>query len=103
MCFCADAVRATLRKSDIIARLGGDEFCVLVTEPEGNPAMLRARILEGFREFNEAHDRPYRLSASVGLLQTWPGESGTLDELLKAADELMYVDKKTKPGARSQA
>ncbi len=98
----ADSLRATLRKSDIIARLGGDEFCVLVTEPEGNPAVLRARILEGFREFNESHDRPYSLSASVGLLQTWPGESGSLEELLKKADELMYVDKKSKPGARSQ-
>lgn len=96
----ADVLRATLRRSDITARLGGDEFCVLVTEPEGDPTMLRSRVLNAFKEFNEAHERPYRLSASIGMVQTWPGETGTLDDLLARADQKMYEEKKTKPGSR---
>lgn len=96
----ADILRGTLRRSDIIARLGGDEFCVMVTEPEGDPTMLRSRILQAIRDFNETHERPYRLSASIGMVQTWPGETGTLDDLLARADQKMYEEKKNKPGSR---
>ena len=94
------ALRGTLRKSDIIARMGGDEFCVLVSEPEGELSILRKRIFEAFQMFNETHNRPYRLSASVGLLHIWPADTGTLDELLVQADELMYQEKRASPDSR---
>lgn len=96
----ATVLRDTLRKSDIIARMGGDEFCVLVTEPEGNPAGLRDRIRQAFAGFPETGERPYRLSASIGLVQAWPGGKDSLDALLANADALMYEDKQGKPGRR---
>lgn len=99
----AEVLRATLRESDILARMGGDEFCVLITEPTGDPAMLRGRIFEAFRCFNETRQRPYRLSASIGLVEAWPGAGDTLDQLLAHADELMYEEKKTKPDSRLSA
>ncbi|MCB0932410.1 MAG: GGDEF domain-containing protein [Mycobacterium sp.] len=96
----AEILRTTLRRSDILARMGGDEFCILVAEPEGDPAMLRKRILDAFECFNQSHKRSYRLSASVGLVEVWPTEDYSLDQLLARADALMYEEKKTKPDSR---
>ncbi len=95
----AAVLRATLRRSDIVGLMGGDEFCVLVCEPEGLP-VLRRRILDAFQTFNDTHDRIYRLSASIGLLHVWPADTGTLEELLARADELMYEEKRAEPGQR---
>jgi diguanylate cyclase (GGDEF)-like protein len=94
----AQVLRATLRESDILARMGGDEFCVLATEPTGDPALLRNRLLEAFRCFNEAEHRPYRLSDSIGLVQAAATASVTVDELIARADELMYEEKR-RPGS----
>ncbi len=95
----AEVLRATLRDSDILGRIGGDEFCVLITEPDGDPAGLKDRLSEAFRVFNESKDRPYVMSASVGLAGTDAG-GYSLDALLVRADELMYVEKRTTPDTR---
>jgi diguanylate cyclase (GGDEF)-like protein len=96
----AQLLRATLRGSDIPARMGGDEFCVLIAEPEDDPAMLRKRLVEAFRCFNQTGNRPYHLSASIGVVQRPATGSTTVDELLARADELMYREKKARPDAR---
>ncbi len=98
----AEVLRATLRQSDIIARLGGDEFCVLSTEPEGDPMVLKTRILEAFRCFNETQNRPYQLSASVGMVLAPPEGAESLEELLTRADGLMYEEKNAKPDSGSR-
>ncbi len=80
--------------------MGGDEFCVLITKIDDDPAMLRKRLVEAFRCFNETQHRPYHLSASIGLVQELATDSTTVDKLLARADELMYEEKKARPGAR---
>lgn len=96
----AAVLRQVRRESDIVARLGGDEFCVMVTERDAGTAAVKERLAEAFRSFNETGDRPYRLSASVGLVQAPVAEHATLDELLAQADELMYADKKSRRSRR---
>ncbi|BBY03795.1 GGDEF domain-containing protein [Mycobacterium seoulense] len=97
----ARVLRGVRRESDIVARLGGDEFCVMVTESDGGTAALKERLAEAFRSFNETSARPYRLSASIGLVRASVAEHATVDELLARADELMYAEKKTNPGRRA--
>lgn len=94
----------TLCQSDISARLGGDEFCVMVTESASDTATLRERVAEAFGRFNETSERPYRLSASIGLVRApASGPTTTVDELLAQADELMYAEKKTNANSRGWA
>ncbi|MDP7702145.1 MULTISPECIES: sensor domain-containing diguanylate cyclase [unclassified Mycobacterium] len=96
----ARVLRTTLRESDIIARIGGDEFLVLTTENEGDPVRLKERLVEAFQRFNQTGERPYRLSASIGLVQAPAADTASVDELLARADELMYAEKKASIKAR---
>lgn len=96
----AQVLRSTLRESDIIARIGGDEFLVLTTESEGDPGRLKERLVEALRGFNQGSERPYRLSASIGLVQAPASDVASVDELLARADELMYAGKKAGINAR---
>ncbi|GAA2772576.1 sensor domain-containing diguanylate cyclase [Mycolicibacterium pallens] len=101
----AAVLQSTLRQSDVLARVGGDEFCAFIIDPDCNTVRLRERICEGFDRFNDAHDRPYTLSASIGMVQVpvHTAETETVDELLARADELMYEEKKGKPDSRRPA
>jgi len=97
----AQVLSDMLCESDILARLGGDEFCVMVTESDSDTATLRDRVAEAFRRFNTTNDRPYRLSASIGVVRTTAiGATTTVDELLAQADKLMYAEKKANASSR---
>jgi diguanylate cyclase (GGDEF)-like protein len=95
----AATLQAAVRQCDILGRLGGDEFGLLIVESGDDPAALKSRLTDAFRRFNEESDRPYRLSASIGVVHTPPSDDSTLDELITRADELMYVDKKAAKAA----
>lgn len=95
----ARVLRGTLRKSDILARMGGDEFCVLAVGEETDPDALKARLLAAVEHFNETEVRSYQLSTSIGLIAVPAGGTGTVDELLARADELMYEEKNARPPA----
>ncbi|SOX53941.1 GGDEF-domain containing protein [Mycobacterium ahvazicum] len=100
----ADVLGETLSESDILARLGGDEFCIMVTESASDTSTLRDRVSQAFRAFNETSGRPYRLSASVGLVRAFAdGPTTTVDALLTQADELMYEEKKSNANSRGRA
>lgn len=91
----ADVIRETVRASDLAGRLGGDEFCVLLM---GDPELDPDRAVERMRATTEAHNRrpgrAFHLSFSIGLSSIAPGRSVTLEELIDAADEAMYEDKR---------
>ena len=93
----ADVIRETIRASDLAGRLGGDEFCVLLM---GDPELDPGRALERMRATTATHNqrpgREFHLSLSIGLSAIPPGRSVTLEELIDAADEGMYEDKRGK-------
>ena len=46
-----------------------------------------------FDAFNEASDKPYYVTASVGIYKVPEGENITLEEALAFADEDLYREK----------
>lgn len=92
----AQVLKACFRDEDIIARIGGDEFAVLLANT-GQPACenIKLRMERTIRQHNQGFsDRPLSLSIGAATLD----EQGSLDELLKKADEIMYKQKKAKAG-----
>ena len=79
-------------------RMGGDEFAVLYS---GGPAekieALRECYLQSFRN----GEKPEFLGVSIGYEQVQDFES--LAEVMKRADEMMYVEKRAKQYARGYA
>ena len=79
-------------------RMGGDEFAVLYS---GGPAekieALRECYLQSFRD----GEKPEFLGVSIGYEQVQDFES--LAEVMKRADEMMYVEKRAKQYARGYA
>ena len=93
----ADVLRETIRVSDIAGRLGGDEFCILLI---GDPDLDAERVVDRIRETAAAHNarpgRAYQVSFSIGVSSISGGRTVTLEELIDAADEAMYEDKRRK-------
>lgn len=93
----ADILRKTFRESDIIARIGGDEFAVLAIDTADlNAEILSKRLQRDIDELNGSESRPYRLAVSHGAVTYQPGSQIPLEQLISAADGLMYEQKKAK-------
>ena len=86
------ALRETLRDSDVVARIGGDEFAVLMggdgnVDADGEGALERLRRDLGGRRGGRG------ISVSGGIVHWDPSEPASVEELMIAADRLMYRDK----------
>ena len=88
----ADTVRANVRAVDVVARLGGDEFAVLMPETDERAAqVVIRRVRRQLREAARKEGWPVTFSAGV---ITWVEPPNGVDEMLRAADELMYAAKR---------
>ncbi len=93
----ADSLRDTFRRSDLIARVNGDEFAVMAFETsEENAEVLVERLRAELTQVNETTRERFQLSVSIGLARYNVGDSVTLDELLRQADEAMHEEKESK-------
>jgi diguanylate cyclase (GGDEF)-like protein len=91
------AVGATLREavraSDTVARLGGDEFGVLLPEIDGPGAAALASRLRG-RLHDALAARGLGVTFSMGVV-TFLAPPGSVDEMIRRADDLMYEVKRS--------
>ena len=90
-----DRLRMVLRDSDVAARLGGDEFAVLLDDIPNVAAgeTVAARIIQSLHEPFTIKGRSVTISASVGLSISDSEGLKKPDELVKEADDAMYVAK----------
>jgi diguanylate cyclase (GGDEF)-like protein len=85
------------READVVGRLGGDEFVVMVTAGEsGTIAGPLARLQAAVDQYNQATQRGYTLTFSVGSVAFEPSRHSTVQDLLAVADKNMYDHKRSK-------
>ena len=84
-----------IRETDTLARIGGDEFTIIYTNFI-NPLQLEEKI----KKMLESLSKPFQIdvnqvhiSASIGVT-ICPDDSSLSSELLKSADQAMYLSKK---------
>ncbi|MCM1335599.1 MAG: GGDEF domain-containing protein [Bacteroides sp.] len=79
----------------IIARFGGDEFIVAAFNADGEAyaADFTEKLNRKIDAYNEITEKPYKISASVGLTVTKPKNVENIDRLIEIADGIMYKQK----------
>jgi diguanylate cyclase (GGDEF)-like protein len=87
----ACSIKKNMRKTDICARLGGDEFALLLPETDQEFARLAISKIQG-ELLKEMRQNNWPVTFSIGVL-TCRVAPHTTDELVKMADELMYLVK----------
>ena len=87
-------------KQCLVGRLGGDEFAIIISAHHVSTPEELIILLRGDLEMKRlANELPYPLSISIGYVKiTAPGM--TRAQVLAAADEMMYADKKTRKQTR---
>lgn len=98
----AKVLRAAFRDSDLIGRLSGDEFGVIAPGfPVERIELLRERLVLLNKEMSEEAKLPFTLSISIGAVE-FNTENSELKVQLKAADKLLYEEKKIKHSKRNE-
>ena len=87
----AECIRQQVRAVDTVARLGGDEFALLLPETHQEDARsVITRIREGLD--TELQTKGWSVTLSIGVV-TFVKIPGTVDEMVKMADDAMYAIK----------
>lgn len=86
----AQTIKDHIRSVDMVSRLGGDEFAILLletNEKDANSTMVKiqTKLLEVVKQHN------WPVSFSIGAVTSH--EKCNLDDLIKEADNLMYIVK----------
>lgn len=92
-----DLIKGNLRMIDYAFRYGGDEFVVLLPQTSKENSLLvvrRIRDLLASRVFFSEEGLNVRVTASFGVA-SFPIDGRTRKELLRRADEAMYLVKNT--------
>tara|TARA_Y100000590_G_C15496456_1_gene929851 strand:- start:415 stop:975 length:561 start_codon:yes stop_codon:yes gene_type:complete len=89
-----------LRASDHIYRYGGDEFVVIMPTVDIETVHdIATRVLEKIKnkKFDIGNGEKYNLSVSIGIAE-YPTDAKSALEIIKFADEMMYMSKRSGRG-----
>jgi len=90
----ARRISACVRESDTVARLGGDEFTVILPSLEevDRVETIAQNIIDSLlMPFSLGQEQAF-VSASIGIT-LYPDDAGSMEDLLKHADQAMYAAK----------
>ncbi|MHB8743890.1 MAG: putative bifunctional diguanylate cyclase/phosphodiesterase [Sulfuricaulis sp.] len=92
----ADRIRSCVRATDTVARLGGDEFTVILQDLIDNQHVdiVAENILKELATPFQINNNILHISATIGITLC-PQDASTAEQLLKNADQVMYVAKTT--------
>ena len=92
----AGRLRQTIRESDTVARVGGDEFILLLNNvaTEANAALVAAKLLTALSVPFDLKGQPGHIGGSIGI-SLFPDDATDTRELVKQADEAMYLAKQS--------
>lgn len=89
------AVRVILRRSDLFGRVGGEEFCICLQNTGIDQAYIFAqkvrRTVETIRYALEETEK-VKVTVSIGL-SAIKAQDGELEDLIKRADQALYIAK----------
>jgi diguanylate cyclase (GGDEF)-like protein/PAS domain S-box-containing protein len=90
----AGILKEKLRDSDVVARVGGDEFgMLLIGCPLEKARQIADDVCAAIRDYRFVwRDKIFTVGVSVGLVQIGP-ESGSIEDMLSAADSACYIAK----------
>jgi diguanylate cyclase (GGDEF)-like protein len=92
-----DLIKSNLRLIDYAFRYGGDEFVVILPQTSKENALIvlrRIKELLNSKVFFQEENLNIKVTASFGIAG-FPADGRTHREILRAADEAMYLVKKT--------
>ena len=87
----AHSAEMACRRSDILARLGGDEFAILLPETGERAKLVARHVQQAARSAMQEHAWPVTFSMGVATFHA----PTTTEQLVRAADRLMYRAKKS--------
>jgi len=90
--FIAESIRHNMRKTDIVGRLGGDEFALLMPETGEEAALKVVSKVQTLKDLIKQEG--LTITLSIGMV-TYLIPPASVDEMIKTADSLMYVAKKS--------
>jgi diguanylate cyclase (GGDEF)-like protein/PAS domain S-box-containing protein len=94
--YLAQKMKSSLRESDTLARIGGDEFVVVLTDLQHTTDCepLLTRLLQAAAAPIELDNLLLEVSASIGVT-LYPQDGSDADQLLRHADQAMYLAKQS--------
>ncbi|TPH18108.1 diguanylate cyclase domain-containing protein [Litorilituus lipolyticus] len=87
-------IKQVVRSHDLVARVGGDEFVVLFNNSI-DAQHLKTKLLHKIRQPIPYEGHEFSISSSIGVA-SYPNDAKSLADLLRIADNKMYLDKKKK-------
>jgi diguanylate cyclase (GGDEF)-like protein/PAS domain S-box-containing protein len=95
LCLVSERLNACVRDVDTVARIGGDEFTIIITglKDQRHVSGVSQKILQELARPFEVFGQKVQIGGSIGI-SLFPDDASTPDELLRTADQAMYLAKK---------